>query len=78
MVSIFAVSTATLLALSFVLDAYFYWNIAGLAALMPMLAGTLTNRWLRSAHLVYGLILGGGDRLQLFGDTDGRAAQHPG
>lgn len=55
-VSIFAVSTATLLTLSFVLDAYFYWNIAGLAALMPMLAGTLTNRWLRSAHLVYGLI----------------------
>jgi hypothetical protein len=54
-VSIFAVSTVTLLAMSFVFNAYFYWNIVGLAGLTAVLAVTLTGRWLLWSHLAYGL-----------------------
>jgi 4-amino-4-deoxy-L-arabinose transferase-like glycosyltransferase len=57
--SIFTVSTVTFLVVSVVLDAYFYWNIVAFVGLIPLLTRFMANRWLRTAHLVFGLALSG-------------------
>jgi hypothetical protein len=55
----FVVSTLFLLAISLVLDAYFYWNIVAFVGLMPLLTRFLQNRFLLWAHLLFGLLLAG-------------------
>ena len=52
----FAISTVSFLAISVVLDAYFYWNIVAFVALTPLLARYI-NRWLLGAHIVFGLVI---------------------
>ena len=52
--AIFVASTAILVVVAIVLDAYFYWNIVALVSLTPLVAG-FANRWLRALHYLYGL-----------------------
>ena len=52
-----AVSTLSLLAISFVLDAYFYWNIVAFVGVMPLLTRFMTNPFLRWGHFTFGLIV---------------------
>ncbi len=59
MLSIFSISTLCLLAISPVLDAYFYWNIVAFAGLMPLLTRFMANRLLLWAHLGFGPICAG-------------------
>jgi len=54
--STFLISAVTLLLVSLFMNALFYWNIPGLAVLMLLLPGVMTNRWLRGAHLAHGLL----------------------
>jgi len=56
-VSTFAISTLTFLAISCVLDAYFYWNIVAFIGLMPLLTRFMGNAILRWAHYLFGLLL---------------------
>jgi 4-amino-4-deoxy-L-arabinose transferase-like glycosyltransferase len=56
-VSTFAISTLVFLAISCVLDAYFYWNIVAFIGLMPLLTRFLGNPILRWAHFIFGLLL---------------------
>ena len=53
----FVISTLFLLAISLVLDAYFYWNIVAFVGVMPLLTRFLQNRILLWAHLLFGLLL---------------------
>jgi hypothetical protein len=52
-----AASTLSLLAISMVLDAYFYWNIVAFVGVMPLLTRYMNNPILRCGHLVFGLIV---------------------
>ena len=52
----FAASTLGLLAVSLVLDAYFYWSLVGLIGVMPLLAGYIGRRVVLWLHLVFGLV----------------------
>ena len=54
--SVFATSTAGLVAVSIGLDAYFYWSVVGLIALMPLLAGYIGRRIVLWLHLTLGAI----------------------
>lgn len=54
--SIFVFSTLTLLAISLIIDAFFYWNIVALIGLMPLLTRYLGSPVLRGLHLAYGLV----------------------
>lgn len=54
--SVFAVSTLTMAGISLVAQTYFYWNITGFLALMPLLAGWMRPRWVLVAHSFYGLL----------------------
>ena len=57
--SVFAVSTLAMAGISLVAQTYFYWNITGFLALMPLLAGWIRWRWLLVAHCLYGLLFAG-------------------
>lgn len=54
--SVLAVSTLALLALSLFAEVYFYWNIVAFLLLMPLLAGWIGRRWVFVAQLAYGLL----------------------
>ena len=54
--AIFASATFGLVTISLVLDAYFYWSIVGLTALMPLLASYIYRRFGLWLHLVFGTI----------------------
>lgn len=54
--STFAASTLVMLAVAAFLEAYFYWNIVAFAGLIPLLTRYTSNVWVRSLHLLYGLI----------------------
>ncbi len=58
-VTIFAISTISLVAISLVLDAYYYWNIVAFVGLMPLLVRFMGNPWLRWSHIVFGLVAAG-------------------
>ncbi len=53
--SVFAVSTATMIVLSMFVEVFFYWNIIGVLLLMPLLAGWFDRVWVYRLHLGYGL-----------------------
>ncbi len=55
-VSIFAISSLSFLAISCVLDAFFYWNIVAFIGLMPLLTRFMGNPVLRWAHYLFGLL----------------------
>jgi len=55
-VSILAVSTVTLCAVSIWLGAYFYWNIVAFIAVMPLLVRWLGSRFQLWLHLSFGLV----------------------
>jgi hypothetical protein len=55
--SVLAVSTLPLLALSLFVEVAFYWNIVAFLLLMPLASGWMQRRWLLLAHLIYGLVL---------------------
>lgn len=50
------ISTVCLLVVAIMRDAYFYWNIVAFVGLMPLLTGFMENRWLRWAHIAFGLV----------------------
>ena len=54
--AILAASTLGLLAISVLLDAYFYWSVVGLIGIMPLLAGYIGRRVLLWLHLVFGIV----------------------
>ena len=54
--SVLAVSSLALLALSLFAEVYFYWNIVAFLLLMPLVAGWVRRRWMMVAQLVYGLV----------------------
>jgi 4-amino-4-deoxy-L-arabinose transferase-like glycosyltransferase len=54
--AIFGAATVALLAISLVLDAYFYWSLVGLTALMPVLAGYIGRRVALWLHLGFGIV----------------------
>ena len=54
--SIFAVSTVTMTVVAVFLEAYFYWNIVAFAGLIPLLTRYMGNVWVRSLHLLYGVV----------------------
>jgi 4-amino-4-deoxy-L-arabinose transferase-like glycosyltransferase len=56
---VFAVSTLAMAGISLVAQTYFYWNITGFLALMPLLAGWMRRRWVLLAHSLYGLLFAG-------------------
>ena len=56
--SVLAISTATMLFLSFFIQVFFYWNIVAFLLLMPLLAGWFRRRWPFNAHMVCGLVVG--------------------
>jgi len=58
-VTVFTVSSLGFLAISCVLDAYFYWNIVAFVGLMPLLTRFMRNPVHRWAHYLFGLLLGG-------------------
>ena len=53
----FVVSSLGFLAISCVLDAYFYWNIVAFIGLMPLLTRFMANPWHRAAHYLIGFLL---------------------
>lgn len=55
-VSILAVSTVTLCAISIWLGAYFYWNIVAFITVMPLLVRHLGSRIQLWLHLTFGLV----------------------
>jgi 4-amino-4-deoxy-L-arabinose transferase-like glycosyltransferase len=55
--SVFAVSSLAMLALSLFVEVFFYWNIVAFLLLMPLLAGWIGRRWVATAHYVYGLVI---------------------
>jgi 4-amino-4-deoxy-L-arabinose transferase-like glycosyltransferase len=57
--SVFAVSTLAMAGISLFAQTYFYWNITGFLALMPLLAGWMRRRWVLVAHSLYGLLFAG-------------------
>ncbi|RYE07661.1 MAG: phospholipid carrier-dependent glycosyltransferase [Hyphomicrobiales bacterium] len=57
--SVFVVSSLTMLFLSLFVEVFFYWNIVAFLLLMPLLAGWIRRRWVLNLHLVYGLVLAG-------------------
>ena len=55
--TVFTVSSLSFLAISCVLDAYFYWNIVAFIGLMPLLTRFMANPLHRWAHYIVGLLL---------------------
>jgi len=55
--AVFGISTATFIAVSFFVYAYFYWNIVGYAALIAVAFRYLGDRWLYRLHLGFGLVM---------------------
>ena len=55
--SVFGISTATFLAVSLFVYAYFYWNIVGYASLIAIAFRYLGQRWLFRLHLAFGLFM---------------------
>ena len=56
-VATFLASTTVLIIVSAFLNAFFYWNIVALVAVLPLVT-RFTNVWLRAGHIFYGLAVG--------------------
>lgn len=55
--SVFGLSTATLIAISPFVYPFFYWNIVGYASLIAIAFRCLGQRWLFRLHLAFGLVM---------------------
>jgi 4-amino-4-deoxy-L-arabinose transferase-like glycosyltransferase len=54
--TVLAVSTLALLALSLFAEVFFYWNIVAFLLVMPLVAGWMRRRWVLAAQFTYGLL----------------------
>ena len=54
--SVFAVSSLAMLALSLFVEVFFYWNIVAFLLLMPLVGGWIGSRWGAVLHYAYGLV----------------------